>query len=121
MRDHIPHNGSSISPRRGPVLGGPACDKCRACVRSSTLCMTIEKFSLFNGQNFDRSLVFIGDKTVTINANPMPLVQSHYSIECTRHIGCASIVTVLSPIKTKGCINPHVSFSVAVGFVLQPT
>ena len=29
-------------PGHGPVLGGPACDKCRARVHSSSLCTTVE-------------------------------------------------------------------------------
>ena len=54
---------------------------------------------------------------VTIDGNPMRLVQGQYSIECTRRIGLASIVTVLMPIKIK---IAHVFFSVAVQFVPQP-
>ena len=46
-------------------------------------------------------MVFKGDKTVTIDANPMHLVQWQYSIECTRGIGFASIVTIFASIKTK--------------------
>ena len=42
---------------------------------------------------------FIGDKTVTIDAHPMQAVQQQYSIECTRSIGYASIVTVFLPLK----------------------
>ena len=45
--------------------------------------------------------VLIGAKTVTINANPMRLVQSILYWPCTRRIGFAPIVTILSPIKTK--------------------
>ena len=44
---------------------------------------------------------FIGDKTVTIDAHPMQAVQQQYSIECTRRIGSALIVTVLLLKKTK--------------------
>ena len=66
---------TTTTTRRGPLFGSPACDKCRTSVPSGALCTTVEKFSLFNRQNFDRSLVFIGDKTVMIDANPMPLVQ----------------------------------------------
>ena len=44
---------------------------------------------------------FIGDKTVINNANPMSLVHSILYCHCTRCIGFASIVTVLSPMKTK--------------------
>ena len=56
---------------------------------------------------------------VTIDANPMPLVHSVLYGRCTRRIGFASIVTVLSPIKTQD--YTHVFFSVAVQFVPQPT
>ena len=74
----------------------------------------------FNRQNFDRWVcVFIGDETVTTDGNPMPLVHSILYRPCTACIGCASIVTVLSPIKTQD--YTHVFFSVAVQFVLQPT
>ena len=62
--------------------------------------------------------VFIGDQMVTIDANPMPPVQRRYSIECTRGIGFASIVTVLLPIKTQ---DYTCFFSVHVEFVPQPT
>ena len=60
--------------------------------------------------------VAIGDKIVTINANPMPLVHSTI-LHCpiTRHIGLASIVSILSPIKTKKITHMFFSsFSVAV-------
>ena len=63
--------------------------------------------------------VFIGDKRVTTNENPMPPVQRRYSIECTRGIGFPSVVTVSSPIKTQD--YTHVLFSVHVEFVPQPT
>ena len=60
----------------------------------------------FNRQNSNQiqplsSCVFIGDKTVTTDGNPMPPVQCQYSIECTRGIGFPSVVTVSSPIKTQ--------------------
>ena len=38
---------------------------------------------------------------VTINANPMCLVQGQYTIEYTRGIGFPLVVTVLSPTKTQ--------------------
>ena len=53
-----------------------------------------------------------------MDENPMPPVQSQYSIECTRGLGFPSVVTILSPIKTQN--YTHV-FSVAVQFVPQPT
>ena len=65
-------------------------------------------YSLYNGWKIQRtkfrplsSLVFIGNYMVTINANPMRLVQSILYWPCTRRIGFAPIVTILSPIKTK--------------------
>ena len=54
------------------------------------------------------TLVFIDAKMVTIDANPMPLVHSILYCHCTRCIGFASIVTVLSPLKTKN--YTHVFF-----------
>ena len=45
--------------------------------------------------------IFIGNQTVIINANPMRLVQQRYSIECTRGIGFASVVTILMPMRIK--------------------
>ena len=65
-----------------------------------------------------RQFFFIGHKTVTLDAHPMQAVQRWYSAEWNRRIGCASSVTVLSPIKTKD--YTHV-FSVAIQFVPQPT
>ena len=43
-------------------------------------------------------LLSIGDEMVTIDANPMCLVHSILYCPCTRRIGFASIVTVLTPI-----------------------
>ena len=51
---------------------------------------------------------------VTIDANPMRLVQGQYSIECTR---CIGLVLFVLPIKIK---IAHVFFSVAIQFVPQP-
>ena len=42
--------------RWGPVLGGPACDKCRTRVRLSSLCTTVESH---NGQEFGWLLLYI--------------------------------------------------------------
>ena len=53
------------------------------------------------------NLVFVGNKTVTINANPMSLVHStlYYIDLCTACIGCALIVPVIAPMKTKICLS----------------
>ena len=87
-----------------PVLGGPKRDKfffqsCKSSLQYRSNSHAGLK-NWFNWQNFDRWVcVFIGDKTVIINVNPMRLVQRRYSIECTRNIGFSSVVTVSSPIK----------------------
>ena len=63
----------------------------------------------FNWKNLNRWVcVFTGEETVTTYANPMPLVHSILYQPCTACIWCASIVTVLSPIKTQN--YTHVFF-----------
>ena len=91
-----------------PVLGGSQYNKCHARVCCGTLCTTVGEL---NWQNFHGWVcVFIGDKTVTIDANPMRLVHSILCCPCTtRRIGCGLlIVNVLLPIKTQN--YTHVLF-----------
>ena len=65
----------------------------RACMCVSSLCTSQSKKKSVQQTNSDRQVcVFIGDKMVlTIDANPMHLVQWQYSTECTREVFCFQV------------------------------
>ena len=93
--------------RRGPELGGSKL----AISRQMSVCQPVFLTEFYVGRSTNPTAtekktcaifyIFIGDKTVRINVNPMRLVQRRYSTECTRGIGFASVLTVSSPINTK--------------------
>ena len=81
-------------------------------------CTSWTKKNPLNQQNFKISIVLSGFLYRWGNGNnrcKSNKPRSQYSIECTRGIGFASIVTVLLPLKTKYYTN------VCIEFVLQST
>ena len=111
--------------RRVPVLG--FCDKCLSVNHffDQILCSRLW-YKLYGNRKKRMCVIFclyIGDKTVTLNAHPMRLVVHsilywHCSTAC---IGCASSVTVVSAIETKlnNWSKYQLNFSTVVQKVLE--
>ena len=87
--------------RRGPVLGGSKLAEYNKCPSVNQFFDQILHrlwYKLYTKQNFNDSLTCgtSCDSIVNIEEHIMCLVHKQYSIDCTRRIICASILTIKS-------------------------